>query len=159
MVYAICKAAFVKELLDLLSETFVKTQGIFLTRDRSLFQTLADVSPEQASESISPNGATLAGHVAHISYYLGVLTNCIRGISSDNVDWEASWQRRRVDEVAWSQTKADLKMAYDSTIAAIETVEEWEGEDDIGASLAILAHSAAHLGAIHQALHAVLAGG
>jgi hypothetical protein len=34
----------------------------------------------------------------------------------------------------------------------MQNLNAWEGEDDIGASLAILAHTAYHLGEIRQAL-------
>ncbi len=146
---------FRKELLDLLGETFERTEGIYLDRNRSLFETLAGLSAEQASTPVAPSGATIAGHVEHMAFYLEVLTDCILRKPFETVDWEESWRVTAVDEEAWATTKERLREAHRRMLDAVNGVETWEGEDDIGASLAILAHSAVHLGAIQQALHAI----
>jgi len=146
---------FRRELLDLLDETFENTKGIYLDRDTSLFETLNDLSAGQASKAISPRGATIAGHVEHMRFYLDVLTGCIRRESVEKIDWQDSWQLTEVDEQEWAATKQRLQDAYHNTLEAIKTLDLWEGEDNIGASLAILAHTASHLGSIRQALHIV----
>ena len=144
---------FRKELLDLLEETFEKTQGIYLDRDTSLFETLDALTAEQASKPISPNGATIAGHTEHVAFYLDVLTDCIERKPIGDLNWQESWKVQAVDEDAWAVVRQRLREAHQRTIRVIESLEAWEGEDDIGASLAILAHTASHLGAIRQALH------
>jgi len=146
---------FRKELLDLLEETFEKTQGIYLDRGKSLFEILDGLSPAQASTPISPAGNTLAGHAEHVGFYLGVLTDCMEQKPIGKIDWQESWQVKAVDEAAWSAVRERLRDAHRRTIRTIESLETWEGEDDIGAALAILAHTASHLGAILQAMHRV----
>lgn len=148
-------AAFRKELLDLLQETFEKTQGIYLDRGRSLFETLDALTAEQASKPISPTGATIAGHAEHIAFYLDVLTDCIERKPIGELNWQESWRVQAVDEDAWAAVRQRLRTAQQRTLHVIQALETWEGEDDIGASLAILAHTASHLGAIRQALHLV----
>ena len=146
---------FRKELLDVLDETFENTQGIYLDRNTSLFETLATLSPEQASRAIAPSGATIAGHVEHMCFYLDVLTRCIERVPSGKLNWQDSWKVTGVDAEAWAATVERLRVAHQRTLSVIRNQEVWEGEDDIGASLAILAHTASHLGAIRQALHLV----
>ena len=143
---------FKKELCDLFDETFENTQGIYLDRGTALFDTLGELSAEAVSRPIGSKGATIAGHVEHISFYLGVLTDCILRKPQVPVDWECSWQLKAVDDDAWMATQQRLREAYHRTIAVINDLQVWEGEDDIGASLAILAHTASHLGAIRQAI-------
>lgn len=144
---------FKKELFDLLTETFENTQGIYLDRNTSLFETLETLSAEQASKAVSPKGTTIASHVEHMCFYLGVLTDCIQRKPVGQLNWQDSWKLQRVDEAKWGATTQRLRDAYHSTQGVMKDLEDWEGEDDIGASLAILAHTASHLGAIRQALH------
>jgi hypothetical protein len=146
---------FKKELFDLLDETFENTQGIYLDRGTALFDTLEALSAEKASCPIGSNGATIAGHVEHMCVYLGVLTDCILRKPKSPVDWNASWRLKEVDEVSWPATQQRLHDAYQTTLSVMKDLEVWVGEDDIGASLAILAHTASHLGAIRQALHSL----
>ena len=146
---------FKKELCDLFDETFENTQGIYLDRGTALFDTLGELSAEAVSRPIGSNGATIAGHVEHMCVYLGVLTDCILRKPQSPVDWNASWRLKEVDEVSWPATQQELRDAYQVTLGVIRNLEVWEGEDDIGASLAILAHTAMHLGAIRQALHSL----
>jgi len=144
---------FRRELFDLLEETFEKTQGIYLDRGGSLLETLARLTASQASHAVSPKGATIAGHVEHMIFYLGVLTDCIQRKPIGELNWRDSWRTSTVTPAEWDALRAGLREAYDDALNVMRGVESWEGEDDIGASLAILAHSASHLGAIHQALH------
>ena len=146
-------AVFRKELLDLLEETFEKTQGIYLDRETSLFQTLDELTADQASKPISPKGATIAGHTEHMAFYLDVLTDCIERKPIGELNWQESWKVKAVDEDAWAAVRQRLRKAHQRTIRVIRSLDAWEGEDDIGASLAILAHTASHLGALRQALH------
>ena len=146
---------FKKELLDLLDETFEKTQGIYLDRGNALFDTLESITAAQASQPIGTQGATIAGHVEHMGFYLNVLTDCILRKPETKIHWEDSWQLRGVDESEWGAAKQRLRIKYQETRTVMAKLEEWKGEDDIGASLAILAHTAMHLGAIRQALHVI----
>lgn len=143
---------FKKELLELLNETFENTQGIYLDRGTSLLDTLGALSFEQASMPIGTKGATIAGHAEHMRFYLGVLTDYILRKPEVPIDWQCSWQLKAVDKDGWIATQQRLREAYQRTIAVITELQVWEGEDDIGASLAILAHTASHLGAIRQAI-------
>lgn len=151
----ISNVTFSKELLDSLDETFARTQGIYLDRGHSLFETLEKISAEGASCPISPGDVTIASHVEHICYYISVLESSIQLREFGAIDWEQSWQLRSVDTEQWEALKEKVRESYRSLVSTIEAVEDWKGEDDIGGSLAILAHTAYHLGAIKQILKAI----
>jgi hypothetical protein len=139
-----------KELLGLLDETFEHTHGFFLDRGNSLLETVERISASAASRPVSAGGATIAGHVEHVCYYLRVLESEIRKKEFGKVDWQESWQVKEVTSEEWESLKARLRQTCQSVVAAIKGVEHWGEENDIGAPLAILAHTAYHLGAIRQ---------
>ena len=56
-------------LFGLLTETFESVYGIFLDKGTSLFETLADVTAEEASRATSGRCATLAAQVNHVRFY------------------------------------------------------------------------------------------
>jgi len=63
----------VAQLLDALDETFEQVHGIYLDKGTSLFETLATITAEQASQPVGGRCATLAAQVAHVNLYLGVI--------------------------------------------------------------------------------------
>jgi hypothetical protein len=77
---------FLATLTELLEETFETHHGIFLDKGTSLFETLAGLSAEQASRIMGTGGATVAAHVAHVDFYLGVLEGFLRGRDPGPVD-------------------------------------------------------------------------
>ena len=141
---------FTNELLDLLDETFTRTQGIYLDRGHSLFETLDKISAEQASCPMSNGDVTIASHVEHICYYIYVLESSIQFREFKEIDWNRSWKLKSVDAAQWDELRQKVRESFQSLVSTIRGVEEWKGEDDIGGSLAILAHTAYHLGAVKQ---------
>ena len=61
----------VAQLLEALDETFEQVHGIYLDKGTSLFETLATITAEQASQPVGGRCATLAAQVAHVDLYLG----------------------------------------------------------------------------------------
>jgi len=149
---SIVKESFKRELFDLLDETFNKVQGIYLDKGTSLFETLETISAEEASRPVTTKCASIAAQVEHVRFYLQVLGDCIEGKPEEKVDWEESWQKKEVTSEEWEELKSQLRAMYQHVYELMDGVEKWEGEDDIGASFAILAHTAYHLGEIRQAL-------
>jgi len=146
---------FTTELYDLLDETFEHTKGIFLDRNTSLFETLDTISAEEASRPVSNTSPSIAGKVEHIRFYLRVLESCIQKKEIGKIDWKESWQLKEVTPQEWGALKTELKQTYQDVLKTMKSLEIWEGEDDIGASLGILTHTAYHLGAIRQALRVI----
>ena len=143
---------FTTEVLAFLDETFEQVRGIYLDKGTSLFETLATVSAEEASRPVSPSCASIAAQVEHVRFYLEVLERYLRGEAVGAVDWQASWQRASVTPEEWESLKWRLRETYRGVAATIRGVDRWDGEDAVGAALAIVVHTAYHLGEIRQAL-------
>ncbi|MCP4706687.1 MAG: DinB family protein [candidate division Zixibacteria bacterium] len=146
---------FVNELLDLLAETFEKTQGIYLDRGNSLFDTLSKISAVDASRQTTFVKTTIAGQVEHIRYYFDVLSSDIQNREIGKVDWNRSWAVQEVTTQEWENLRNQLKLDYKEFCSDIKGINRWDGEDDIGASFAILSHTAYHLGAIRQMIQLI----
>lgn len=147
--------AFKTELFDLLDETFEHVHGIYLDKGTSLFETLDTISAEEASRPISGKSPSIAAKVEHVRFYLRVLEGAIQKETIGRIDWQESWQLREVTTEEWEDLKTQLREAYQSVLKLMKSLDTWEGKDDIGASLGILAHTAYHLGAIRQALRLI----
>jgi DNA phosphorothioation-dependent restriction protein DptG len=93
--------------------------------------------------------------VDYVRFYLDVLHKCIQRKPETTIDWQESWQLNEVTPAQWEKLKERLKETYRSVRTTMKGLEAWEGEDDIGASLGIRAHTAYHLGAIRQALQVI----
>ena len=147
------QGAFHKEFFLLLEETFETHHGIYLDKGTSLFETLDQISAVDASIPIGDQCATIAAQVEHVIFYLDVLEMVINGQEFGDVDWGEVW--RRVSEVSsaeWHTIRTRLKDAYDRVTAKLHTIDDWQQNEAIGASMAIVVHTAYHLGEIRQAL-------
>ena len=140
------------DLYSLLDETFSNVHGHYLDKQTSLFETLATISAEEASQPVGDRCATLAAQVNHIRVYIEVLERSMRGEEVGPTDWAASWRVASVDDEEWESLKQRLDAAYQRMLATMQGFTTWDGEDQIGGPLAILVHTAYHLGEIRQAL-------
>lgn len=140
------------ELFALLEETFEKVSGIYLDRGTSLFETLANVSAAEASRPISAHCASIAAQVYHVRYYLQILAEYTRGNEPAGVDWPGSWQHGTVTPAEWEELRVDLQRTYGEVRALFAAINDWGQEDTLGGALAIVVHTAYHLGEIRQGL-------
>ena len=145
---------FRNSLLAVLEETFESVQGIYLDKRTSLFETLDGISAEAASKSPSDSRSTIAAHVYHLCFYLDVVLRSIRAEPVGTVDWKESWKVQRVTKEEWEALKARCRTSYHDVLAVVKGMDAWDRPDDVTDSLAILAHTAYHLGAIRMALGA-----
>jgi hypothetical protein len=144
---------FPKEILEFLGETFERVRGIYLDKGTSLFETLDAVTAEEASGRASDSSASVAAHVKHMSYYLRVLQQSIRGEPLGKLDWRKIWEEEQsVDEESWRAIVAELREEHANVVRLLSDSATWEKEDALGGSMAIVVHTAYHLGAIRQAL-------
>ncbi len=137
--------------LLLLEEIFTKTHGMILDRDTSLFDTLAGIDAETASLRYSPYCSNLAAQVNHTRFYLDVLIRNMRDKDETPADWDSSWEIGAVTPEEWTKLVNDLRTAYDETREMIAALPDWDA-DAISGGMAIIGHSAYHLGEIRQAL-------
>ncbi|NNE67928.1 MAG: DinB family protein [Pyrinomonadaceae bacterium] len=141
---------YLKGSLVILRETFegspVGASSAYLDREIGLFSTLEEVDADHASTSV--NGSTIAAHTEHLKFYVDRLREFMEG-RADEVNWEQSWLIETVNEEEWSFLKQAVAKSYEQLLLSIAGVSDWD-ENNIGDMVAIIAHSAYHLGAIRQ---------
>ena len=147
---------FVGVLNEFFDETFEKVSGIYLDRETSLFETLETVSAEDASKRVGGKCASIAGQVEHIRFYLEVLARYMRQEEVEKIDWAKSWWLTEVSEEEWEAVKGRLKEQYKSVRELVNGVEDWEVGDLVGEGMAMVVHTAYHLGEIRQAMCTVV---
>lgn len=145
-----------EEILYLLIETFespIKDGNAYLDRGAGVFMTLDRIGAEDASRPAFPGATTLAAQTEHIRFYLVALEGFIIGAHT-RVDWTQSWQTTAVTVAEWDTLRSDLRKTYDHTVELIRSFERWD-ENELGDALAMLTHSAYHLGALRQLVRAL----
>jgi hypothetical protein len=144
---------FQKEIPTFLEETFEKVHGIYLDKGTSFLETLANVTPEEASRRAAPGSGSVAAHVKHVSYYLSVMQRSLRGETLGKLPWRDIWdQDQPVSAEEWRACVDELRSELASLRKLLEEPATWEREDAAGETMAVLVHSAYHLGAVRQAL-------
>jgi hypothetical protein len=144
---------FTGAITTLLDETFDIVQGIYLDKGTSLFETLATISAEEASVPMGGKCATLAAQVKHVAFYLDVLERYVRTGANERADWGKIWRATSaVNAEEWNAIKTQLRESYDRIKLLINRTIEWPSEDHISGAIAIVVHTAYHLGEIRQAL-------
>lgn len=141
-----------KSVLILLKETFEKGDGVYLDQGTSLEETLASVTSTEASQALIESGTTVAGHVDHLLFYVRVLNDYMDHKKLENIDWPGSWARTTVSESEWDSLRGRLKNDYKELLKHLDNFPDWNDEHRLAGALAVIAHSAYHLGAIRQKL-------
>ena len=145
-------AAFQEALLRLVEETFQQVHGIYLDRGTSLFETLAPVTAEVASRRVAPTCACLAAQVEHVAFYLEVAARYARGEEFGRIDWDAAWRRTGATPEEWAALQERLRAAHRGVLDLLGDEATFRDERALGGAMAIVAHTAYHLGEIRQAL-------
>jgi hypothetical protein len=146
------------EVLEFLGEVFERVRGIFLDRGTAFFETLDGVNAAEASRRASPDTASIAAHVRHVIYYLEVLQRSLRGEPLGTLDWREIWEKDRpVDEDAWTALQDRLRREVAGVEALARDNATWDREDPLGGFMAVIVHTAYHLGAVRQALRVIRA--
>jgi hypothetical protein len=94
--------------------------------------------------------------VEHVRFYLDVLNDVMQKEEVTKVDWREIWQS--VGEVTpeeWEGQKRRLRESYQRVLATMKNYDRWQGEYGISGALAVLVHTAYHLGGMRQALCAI----
>ena len=145
---------FANNLFQFMEETFeAKHHGIFLDRGTSLFETLETVSAQEASIPVGGKCASLAAQVTHVIFYLELMEKDFLKQEVGKVDWSEIWRTvEKVSPEEWETLKRELKQTYKRLNTLFHDTENWNDEDTVGAAMAIVVHTAYHLGEIRQAL-------
>ena len=141
-----------KEYFRILDETLVRHHGIYLDENTSLYETLETVTAEEASRPVGDKCATLAAQVAHVTFFLDVLESYLLEKRTGKVDWGEIWRTVTVvTPEEWTVLKDTLKQTHKRVLKVLHELN-WSKDRSIGGALAILVHTAYHLGEIRQAL-------
>lgn len=143
---------FRNQLLSVLDEAFDNVHGSFLDPGDSLFPTLEDVSAGQASQVVGACGNSIAGQVNHVIFYINLAMQYMRGENPGRQDWDATWKIVDVGEDAWAALKQELRESQQKLIELIHLDPDEVTEEIVGGSIAMVAHTAFHLGQIRHAL-------
>lgn len=144
---------FQTALTMLMNATFEHDPGIYLDKGSSFYDTLAEISAEEASIPVGGKCATLAAQVKHTAFYLDVLEEGVRTQKFPQVDWEVIWREvTAVSSDEWEAIKAELRESHQRILKLIEDTTEWPSDREIGGAIALIAHTAYHLGEIRQAM-------
>jgi hypothetical protein len=138
-----------------LNETFANVEGIYLDRGTSLFETLNSVNAKQASTPARPGGTTIAAHADHVDFYLRVMLKYMKGTQLEKIDWSQSWLTKTVNDKEWETLKKKLTTTRDEVMKLINSFDDWNDEKKIGGAMAVVVHTAFHIGAIRQILKTV----
>lgn len=153
----IAQEDYTNSFFQLLKETFEgpppETGSAYLDQGAGLFQTLESVTAEAASISVSPEAPTIAAHCEHVRFYVSALLELMRG-ATNKIDWKQSWLVRTVSPAEWDDLRESLRRAYTTTTEHLQSVVKWSDEE-IGDGMAILVHTAYHLGALRQLVRAL----
>lgn len=143
---------FIGAVFNLLEETFENESGYFLDPGTSLFETLATITAEEASIPVGGRCATLAAQVKHVSFYLIFVVESVQNPDLPPVDWEVIWRTvSKVDDAGWLSIQSELRESYKEIKDLVSTTPGW-GEAEISGAIAVIAHTAYHLGEIRHAL-------
>jgi hypothetical protein len=68
-------------------------------------------------------------------------------------DWGEIWCTvNRVTPEEWQSIQGELRTNYNRILNLFKTAPAWSSEDEIGIAIAVVVHTAYHLGEIRQAL-------
>jgi hypothetical protein len=117
--------------------------------DPGLLRSLERLSAADASMSRS-GGASIAAHVAHLTYGLSLLNRWAGGEEPfHDADWSAAWKTSEVSAEEWSDLRAGVAREAERWQQALTTPRDASGVALHG-MIGSVAHLAYHLGAIRQ---------
>lgn len=160
------KSVLTKTALTLYDEAYLEapdpTKGTWFTDNEpknGFLGSLESSSAERASLPLHQGESlTLASHVGHLRFALGLANRAARGENPyKDANWARSWEIRSVSESEWKALVESLRAEYDAYREVIASGKAWENEDLITGTLGLIAHGAWHLGAIRQGLGLVTA--
>ena len=144
------KDDFLKDILFVLRETFEGSPegagSAYLDNGIGVLPTLETLSAGQVSKYSGET--TIAAHAEHAKFYLDRICEFMKGKTA-KVNWEQSWLIETVTEEEWKSLRAAVKKSYENVLRTFAGIETWN-QDNIGDAVALIAHSAYHLGAIRQ---------
>lgn len=154
---AIAITSFRRAIADLLTEVGVdapEPRGTWIVSNEAGSGVLGCIDRLDAAQaSCVPAGCahSLAGHVGHLVFAFDLFTRAARGEDAySTAKWSESWRVQRVDDAQWNDLRTRLRMLITQAIDLVNATEKLESQDLVTGGVALVAHTAYHLGAIKQ---------
>ncbi len=147
---------FTTNLFALLKEFFESpptTGASCLDQKTGLFDTLSSLSAEQVSKRTN-EAPSIVAHCEHVRFYNNLLLSDLKGETLGKVDWKQTWLLQSANADEWETLKKTLQDQYREMMGLLESFTTWD-DDKVGIPMAVLVHTAYHLGAIRQLLRFV----
>lgn len=146
----IAKDDYLKDVLIILRETFEGSPegqpSAYLDRGIGVFSTLESLSAAQVSKEFG--GTTIAAQTEHAKFYLDRICEFMTG-RTEKVNWEQSWLIETVNDEEWNALRDAVRKSYENVLKTFAGIETWN-QENVGDPIAIIAHTAYHLGSIRQ---------
>jgi hypothetical protein len=118
--------------------------------DKGLLDSLDRLSASEASTIPAAGGASVAAHVDHLTYGLGLLNRWKNGEQPfADADYSASWKRTNVSDAEWAVRRHNLRNAANAWRDAVPGLHDLN-DVELNGVVASVVHLAYHLGAIRQ---------
>jgi hypothetical protein len=119
--------------------------------DPGLLRSLDGLSAAAASSAPASGDASIAAHVDHVRYGLGLMNRWGEGEADpwSGADWTASWRRTTVSDEQWTALRQQLRGETRRWHKALQTPRTMSALE-LNGVIASVAHVAYHLGAIRQ---------
>jgi hypothetical protein len=117
--------------------------------DPGLLASLDRLTSADASRS-SSGGATIAAHVAHVTFGISLMNQWADGANPfDSADWQAAWRTTSVDDAEWAELRKGLRDELARWRPVVQQRRELDTTGHLGMAASVV-HLAYHLGAIRQ---------
>jgi hypothetical protein len=121
-----------------------------LNRGDSGFLAAIDRLPAAVASAALSGGATIAAHVAHVTYGFSLWNRWAAGDDPwRHTDWSAAWRTTTVSDAEWTALRVALRQEVDRWLDNLRQPRDVSGAD-LDGIIASVAHFAYHLGAIRQ---------
>ncbi len=119
--------------------------------DRGLLRSLDQLTAAQASRIPPGGGSSVAAHVDHLRYGIGLLNRWGDGEKNPfaDSDYSASWKRTAVTEPEWAALRDGLRRELERWAVVVRQPREMD-ETESTAMIGSVVHLAYHVGAIRQ---------
>jgi hypothetical protein len=87
-----------------------------------------------------------------VRFYLDVFEGYMLETPPQDVDWQSSWRITTVTAEEWQSLKMSLRESYARVRTTMEGFDSWDNDNRLGGAVAIVVHTAHHLGEIRQML-------
>lgn len=118
--------------------------------DPGLLASLDKLSAKDASAIPADGTSSIAAHVDHLCYGLGLMNRWAQGENPfQDADWTKSWERTKVSDAEWAALRKRLKDDAYRWRDALKTPRELQPVEESGIAGSVV-HLAYHFGAIRQ---------